>query len=51
VRHEWCFGDEDILPGGKQIDVGEEMGTQEAFGTIALDSVAHFFAGDKTHTV
>lgn len=44
------FGNPDILTIGKCIDLGEEMGTQEAFGTVAFDRIAYFFPCDKTDT-
>ena len=31
--------------------MGEEVSAQEAFGTVAFDGVAHFFTGDKPHTI
>ena len=39
-----------ILAGRETIDLGKKMGTEEAFGTGALDGVPHLFPRDKSHT-
>ncbi len=48
---EGCFGNKDIVSGGKRIDMHKEMGTQETFGAGTLDGIAHLFSGDKSYTI
>jgi hypothetical protein len=46
--YQWWFGYENILACFEMVNLGDKVCSEESFGSIAFDSIAYLFAGNKT---